>query len=136
MACGDVVADLTYLQKLDLYQREKPFQLFIPVDPNGPDPRTNNIEFENRQHIIHDIRPTITDYGLDTHGFEIRPFRPSLDPDMFQDRDLVESRYFPEVEQLLRQTLDGGFDRIFFFDWRVSMIIPPSQPSGIGDKPS
>ncbi|KAK1750425.1 Aspirochlorine biosynthesis protein N [Echria macrotheca] len=119
MASGDVVADLNYLQKLELYQREKPFQLFIPVDPNSPDPRQNNVEFENRPHTIRDMRPAINDFGLDTHGFEIRPFHTSLDPDSFQKSDVVESQYFAEVEQLLRDTLDGGFDRIFFFDWRL-----------------
>lgn len=118
---GDVTAELEYLQRLELYKREKPFQLFIPIDTDGPDPRQTNLEFEMRRHVIHDMRPDLSRFKLDVHGFEVRnaPFRGTEDPTNFQRRDFMESEYLPYVKRLL-QSIDGGFDRVFFFDFRVS----------------
>jgi hypothetical protein len=128
---GDVTAELEYLQRLELYKREKPFQLFIPIQLDGPDPRQTNLEFEMRSHVIHDMRPDISRFRLDVHGFEVRnaPFPSTEDPTNFQRREFMESKYLPYVGELLKSTIDGGFDRIYFFDFRVSCTSLVSDPS-------
>lgn len=123
MACGDVTSHVSYLKKLDLYQKEKPFQLFIPIEKDAPDQRTSNLEFESKECTFHDIRDKIHEYDLDTHGFQVGEYPTKLDLPSFQDRHIVESQYFPEVEQILRN-IEGGYDRIFIFDWRVRRSLP------------
>lgn len=122
MACGTVNSQVNYLKKLPLYQREKPFQLFVPIDPDAPDQRATNLEFESNERTFHDIRDRIHDCSLDTHGFQLLDHPTKLDLPSFQDRATVESRYFPEVEQILKN-IEGGYDRIFIFDWRVRHTI-------------
>ena len=118
MACGTVNSQVNYLKKLPLYQNEKPFQLFIPVDADAPDQRTTNLEFESKECTFSDIRDSVHSYSLDTDGFQVLQFPTQVDPPSFQDRSIVESRYFSEVKDILRN-IEGGYDRVFIFDWRV-----------------
>lgn len=120
MACGNIIASLDYLKRLDLYKTEKPFQLFIPINTVGDDARQTNLAFESQPQLITDMRPNVHDFKLDSHGFEVRVFPTTLQLADFQQRHVVESQYLAHVEQLLK-TIEGGFDRIFFFDWRVSI---------------
>jgi hypothetical protein len=139
MACGTVTAEINYLKRLPLYRQEKPFQIFIPVDKDSADPRVTNLEFEQREQTFVDIRGKADAYSLDEHGFEVRTCPTSLEASSFSDREVVESRYFTEVEDILR-TIDGGYDRVFFFDWRVSMHLSRThrsrQSSGDGRRES
>jgi hypothetical protein len=118
MACGAVTAEIHYLKKLPLYRKEKPFQLFIPVDKNAADPRCTNLEFEPKEQTFVDIRNCIHDFSLDSHGFQVERYPTALDLSSFTDRSAVESQYFTEVEQILK-IIDGGYDKVFIFDWRV-----------------
>lgn len=142
MAQGTVVAKLNYLKRLPLYQTEKPFQLFLPVDQNASDRRQSNLEFEGQETVIVDIRPRLTKFTLDEHGFQILRAPTSLSPASFQNRQVVESQYFNEVVEILKRIPDG-YDQIFLFDWRVVdsllnlfffclfpiFIRPPSPPT-------
>jgi hypothetical protein len=119
MASGDVVSEVKYLKRLPLYEQEKPFQLFIPIDKDAPDQRSTNLEFELEEQTFHDVRENAYDFALDTHGFQIHEKPTSLDLDAFEDRTVVESQYFKEVEDILKN-IEGGYDRIKIFDWRVS----------------
>ncbi|KAH8682291.1 methyltransferase CmcJ [Xylariales sp. PMI_506] len=124
MACGTVKSEVNYLKRLPLYQSEKPFQLFIPIEKDAPDQRTSNLEFEPRECTFRDIRDSLQDYSLDTHGFQVEECPTNLDFPSFQDRAIVESRYFSEVEQILKR-IQGGFDRVFIFDWRLRNASTP-----------
>ncbi len=115
MASGDVVAELGYLQKLDLYRHEKPFQIFIPIDDGQ---RQTNLEFEPRTQKIVDIRPNIKSFQLDAQGFEVRECPTAVSYESFQNEELIKSQYLPEIEEELK-FIEDGYDRIFFFDWRV-----------------
>lgn len=119
MACGTVKAELQYLKRLPLYKLEKPFQLFVPVDPDAADQRSTNIEFEAQEQTFEDVRGREDEFSLGSHGFEFAVQPTSLSIRDFSDRGIVESRYFREVEEILRN-IDGGYDQVFFFDWRVS----------------
>lgn len=118
MACGTVDSHVNYLKKLPLYQKEKPFQLFVPIDPDATNQRASNLEFEPKERTFFDIRDRIHDCSLDTNGFQLREFPTKLDLPSFRDRGVVESSYFPEIEQILKH-IEGGYDRVFIFDWRV-----------------
>ncbi|KAH7028075.1 methyltransferase CmcJ [Microdochium trichocladiopsis] len=126
MACGTVQAQVDYLKRLPLYQSEKPFQLFIPIEPDAKDQRHSNLEFEPKECTFHDVRDQLPECLLDSQGFQVlrRPTR--LDPASFDKREIVESQYLDEVKDILK-SVDGGYDRIFIFDWRVSLACPPNQ---------
>ncbi|KAK0613640.1 hypothetical protein B0T14DRAFT_499088 [Immersiella caudata] len=106
MACGTVTGEINYLKRLDLYQKEKPFQLFIPVDENSPGPRSSNLEFEMKEQTFVDIRENLRDFSLDTHGFKVGIRPTALAPADFYSRDIVETRYFDEVKDIFKN-VDG-----------------------------
>ena len=118
MASGTVVGQVNYLKKLPLYQKEKPFQLFVPIDPDDPDQRATNLEFEPRECTFHDINDASHDLSLDKHGIQIVRCPTKVDLPSFRDRGIVESIYFDEVEHILKN-IEGGYDRVLIFDWRV-----------------
>lgn len=123
MAHGTVTATLNYLKRLPLYQTEKPFQLFLPAQHHATDQRLSNLEFEGRETRIVDIRPKLSTFDLDEHGFQILHAPTKLAPTCFQDPKIVESLYFDEVVNILKK-LPGGYDRVFLFDWRVVTGVP------------
>ncbi|KXJ88484.1 hypothetical protein Micbo1qcDRAFT_17472 [Microdochium bolleyi] len=118
MACGTVQARVDYLKRLPLYQVEKPFQLFIPIEPDAKDQRPSNLEFESKEVTFHDVRDQLSDCRLDSHGFQLLRHPTGLPSASFENRGLVESVYFDEVRDILK-TVDGGYDKIFIFDWRL-----------------
>ena len=126
MACGTVKAELQYLKKLPLYKLEKPFQLFVPVDPDAADQRSTNIEFEACEQIFEDVRGRENEFSLASHGFQFAVQPTSLSVHDFSDRGIIESRYFEEVKETLRN-IDGGYDQVFFFDFRVSLNSSPKS---------
>lgn len=120
MSSGTVTAEVLYLKKLPLYTKEKPFQLFVPVAADAVDKRSDNLEFEAKEQTFVDIRGREDDFALDTHGFQTGLYPTRLDSDMFGDRETVETRYFDEVREILKN-VEGGYDEVFLFDWRVGL---------------
>lgn len=129
MACGTVQAHVDYLKRLPLYQTEKPFQLFIPIEPGAIDQRPSNLEFESRQCTFHDVRNELPSCRLDSQGFEVLRHPTQMNPVSFEQRELVESQYLEEVKDILKK-VDGGYDKIFIFDWRVSLHARRHKSSG------
>lgn len=119
MACGTVDAELDYLQRLPLYQQEKPFQLFVPIHERDQDARSTNLEFEKRTQTFVDIRDRVNDFSLDSHGFQVETSPSRLNAQSFGDQSLIKNEYLPEVENLLK-LVGNSDDRVFIFDWRVS----------------
>jgi len=118
---GDIRAEIQYLKRLPLYNQEKPFQLFVPIDPNAEDTRSTNLEFEAREQVFEDIRGRETMFSLDHDGFQIKTHPTALSLAHFQDRQTVETKYFNEIKQIL-QGIEGGYDEVFLFDWRVRVL--------------
>lgn len=119
MASGTICAPVKYLRRLPLYDHEKPFQYLIPIPPDAKDQRTTNVEFETREQTFTDIRHRLGDFNLDRNGFEVKSVPTCLRAAEATDQDVIKGRYLPEVEQILRDNVPGGFDRVVFFDWRV-----------------
>ncbi|KAH7333288.1 methyltransferase CmcJ [Rhexocercosporidium sp. MPI-PUGE-AT-0058] len=99
MCSGDVTASLNYLQKLDIYKHEKPFEIIMDIPSNAKDQRQHNTKFEAREQIIRDIRELKYQFTLDKHGFMVREFRSTLD-------------------SLIREQV-SDVDQVFFFEWRL-----------------
>ena len=112
---AEVVISLKFLQWQESYKTEKPFLAFVDIPPDAVDKRDNNLVFEDRKTTIRDIRPSKEAFSLDRNGFMMVKHRSSVST---FDPEIVQTTYLPEVEDLLRKTLDG-VDEIFIFDWRV-----------------
>lgn len=107
---------LKFLDWQELYETEKPFQIFINIPDEAEDKRTSNLVFEDVETAVHDVRGREKDFDLDKNGFRFLRHSSSLDD--FHNKELIEKIYLPEVEALLRKEVEG-VDKVFFFDWRV-----------------
>ncbi|KAK0118546.1 hypothetical protein ONS95_007434 [Cadophora gregata] len=105
-----IEAALEYLQKLQLYEREKPYWCFLPpsegYDPNVD--RVDNLEFEEHGNIlIRDLRecedpaPHIDDWGFQflSHRSAFGSFNKAEDV----------ARYRVETEELLKTTMNAVY---------------------------
>ncbi|PQE06497.1 hypothetical protein CJF32_00002342 [Rutstroemia sp. NJR-2017a WRK4] len=122
------IGRVQFLQWTDLYLTEKPFQLFLDIDPNAADQRKTNLVFEEKDIHVTSLRGQEHLFSLDQNGFIVRKFSEAAS--CFQetppDEDLVETKYFPAVERLLRKEVDG-IDRVFLLDWRVRSANPTTH---------
>jgi hypothetical protein len=118
MSFGDVEVPLLYLKRLEIFKREKPFEIFMRIPANAPDQRNKNTEFEPSLTRIYDIRGHEGHFNLDDHGFAVRRFDAKLPPIEAVKHEYLKGQYFPEVEQFIRGEIEG-VDQVCFFGFRV-----------------
>lgn len=121
----DVQASVQFLTWQDMYNREKPFNLFFDISPDAKDQRKTNLVFEDVDIQINDMRGSEESFDLDTHGFmvtQLPPFAIRL------ENGPVEEFYLPAVEKLVKEKVEGA-DRVLIYDWRVRSIHEISQIS-------
>lgn len=116
MTSQDIITNLNFLQWQELYEEEKPFQIFIDIPEEAEDQRSTNLVFEKVRLKIHDVRSHWQNYSLDTNGFMYRQHTTKVTD--FSNRQTIAEKYLPEMEALLQQEVEGA-DYIFTFDWRV-----------------
>src|ERR1700761_1352888 len=78
MSFGDVETSLIYLKRLELYNHEKPFELFTQIPVDVLDQRSKNTDCEPGITRIYDIRGNEGRFNLDDHGFAVRHFNAPL----------------------------------------------------------
>jgi hypothetical protein len=113
---ADVASNAKFLQWHDLYEREKPFHIFVEVPPHAKDQRRTNLIYEDREIIFHDVRGREPAYNLNEHGFAFHKQKILFED--FENAPAVQSEYLPEMERILKEEVDG-VDKVFIFDWRV-----------------
>ncbi|KAI0892893.1 hypothetical protein F4806DRAFT_505357 [Annulohypoxylon nitens] len=124
--CGkkEMEANLAFLQWNDLYDVEKPFQIFINIPGYAEDKRSTNLSWEVKSKVIRDIRglevpPTLNDYGF---KFLHRPSRLSD----FSSKEKIASVYLPEVEEIIKAEL-RDVEKVCIFDWRMRQTEPVKE---------
>lgn len=65
----DAVGTFKYIKWLDLYKKEKPFQIFIDIPKTAPDQRFTNLSYEEREETFRDVRGQEESFTLNDHGF-------------------------------------------------------------------
>jgi hypothetical protein len=118
MGVTSVAVKLKFLSWHQLYETEKPFQIFINIPTHVKDQRTTNLVYEDVEVQIEDVRKHPKGFSLDGEGFQYLTHRTKVQ-DVSQ-RKVVEAQYLPEIERLLRQHVED-VDRVYFFDWRVRL---------------
>ncbi|KAH8746035.1 methyltransferase CmcJ [Hyaloscypha finlandica] len=129
MADQGLMVTLKFLDWQELYETEKPFQIFINIPDEPEDKRTSNLVFEDVEVAVHDVRGREKDFDLDANGFRFLKHSSILDD--FHSKALIEDIYLPEVEALLRKEVED-VDKVFFFDWRLRNTLPEAT-NGIID---
>lgn len=112
----DAVSKIKYIKDLELYKREKPFQILIDIPKDAPDQRYTNLDYEDREEKFHDVRGKEQMYSLDDHGFAYRHHDFAFDE--YENRAAVEANYLPKIEHFIKKEIQD-VDKVFFFDWRV-----------------
>ena len=116
----DLEADFEYIQWRDIYQHEKPFEIFIDLPPELKDTQRTNLIFQPvAKQMIHDARGSEADFDLDTNGFTWKKHGSNLEN--FTNPDRIVDTYLPEMEEFIKSQIDGA-DRVFIFDWRVGCV--------------
>ncbi len=116
-------ATIQYVKWLSLYEKEKPFQLFLDIPSDAPDQRKTNLVFEAKTVQVKNVRGREQDFELDTNGFCYRTMNGFED---LSSKSEVADGYIPAVEQLLKDVVEDA-DKVFIFDWRVRDIPPFSM---------
>ena len=129
----DTVSSIKYIKDIELYKKEKPFQILIDIPKHAPDQRHTNVVYEEREEIFNDVRGKEQEYSLDDHGFTYRHYDFAFDE--YQDRAAVEAKYLPKLEEFIKREVQD-VDKVFFFDWRVCIyqslkifLSSPHQPN-------
>ncbi|CZR55426.1 uncharacterized protein PAC_05314 [Phialocephala subalpina] len=117
-----VEASLEYLQKLPLYEEEKPYWCFLPPH-EGFDPdvqRVDNLEFEHHRGItIQDIREWNPAPQIEECGFQVLSHRSNFR--CFQEAKDVEE-YRLETEQHLKEVMEAAYVKCY--DSRLRKNVP------------
>lgn len=112
-------ASFEYLQWQPLFEKQKPYEVFIPRASfgNRQDIPRSNLAFETREVPIRDIRGSEDSFKLDIHGFEI--VKHATGVENLKIREAVLGKYIAEMEAFLKAHLGDEGLRTFCFDHRV-----------------
>jgi hypothetical protein len=122
-----VQASIEYLQKLALYDEEKPYWCFLPpsedFDPDAQ--RVDNLEFEDYPDIqIEDIRELSEAPKIDDSGFEVLSHQSK-----FSSFDQAEDvfQYVSETEELLREQMNAVYVKCYDSRLRKNVAFQRTQ---------
>jgi len=105
----DVATTLNYYKPIG---SEPPFNYVYPL-PEGQ--LRSNVGSDVRPVVVHDARGKEEEFSIDTSGFQFVKY-PSVEKD-FTDDEEIKTKYYPEVEELLKKVT--GAKRVFIFDHTV-----------------
>jgi len=102
---------------------EPPYNFTYTPPPNGL-PQSNVTE-EAINAVVHDIRGKEDTVSLDTTGFEF--VQHTSEEKEFVDEEAIQTRYYKEVEELLKK--QTGAKRILIFDHTIRRPVKAGQPN-------
>jgi hypothetical protein len=111
----NLVTSICCLDRLELYQWEKPYEMrFIP--PNGF-PR-KNLHISKYEGIpVKDVRGVEKTLSIEKNGFVVMELEAPMTLEDFSDREAIRSRYLPKVAESLKECL--GASRVQVHDYVV-----------------
>ncbi|GBE83119.1 hypothetical protein BKA93DRAFT_725632 [Sparassis latifolia] len=109
LAPHDVPTTLNYYKAIG----NEPAYQYVSSPPEGK-PR-NNLDNDSHPAVIHDLRGKEDTVSLDTTGFQFVNY-PSAEKE-FVDEEAITTKYYAEVEDLLKKFTGGK--RVFIFDHTI-----------------
>ncbi|XXH05945.1 hypothetical protein Hte_012388 [Hypoxylon texense] len=107
-------ASILFIKWIPLYERERPFQIFMDLLPNAQDQRRTNLLWEEKTVHVEDFRNQV-EYQLDSHGFTACHLPGFAE---LPDESTIKEKYLPAVRGMLERELDS-VGTVFIFDWRI-----------------
>jgi hypothetical protein len=118
---GDVTAKLIYYAPP--VDGSAPFN-YVEDPPAGQPPR--NYLAEDHQVTVHDARGQEDSFTLDNDAFAIiRGVPPSAEKEFTND-DSIKEKYYPELERLLLENVEGS-TKVVFFDHTIRRARPDAD---------
>lgn len=115
-----LLTSICCLDKLELYKREKPYEMRFY--PPGNFPR-KNLHISTYHDIpVEDVRNQEKDLSIDKNGFRLMQINVSMNLEDFSSREAIRSQYLPQVAKSLKECL--GASRVQVHDYLVSPIDP------------
>ncbi|CAJ2507837.1 Uu.00g090230.m01.CDS01 [Anthostomella pinea] len=93
----------------------------IVFSNDAQDKRATNLAWQVLPKTIHDVRGHVSSFSLDANEFAFRNHHSVLGDFLDISKDVVTSKYLPDVENISTEEL-GTVDKVFFFDWRVQQF--------------
>jgi hypothetical protein len=118
---GNVITDLNYFSPPE--DGSVPFN-YVEQPPEGK-PVRNFGDYDQPVNLI-DIRGNESSYTLDKDAFAIVSGVPESAEKDFQDDASIEKNYYPEVEKLILDHVEGA-NRVIFFDHTIRRTAPESH---------
>ena len=111
-----LLTSICCLDRLDLYDREKPYELRFK--PPGDFPR-KNLQISRYEGIqVEDVRGREDSLSIEKNGFCVMTLDETLFPQSFSDKEAVTAQYLPKIAEELKKCL--GARRVQIHDWLVS----------------
>ncbi|KAF2195032.1 hypothetical protein K469DRAFT_544469 [Zopfia rhizophila CBS 207.26] len=110
------IASLNYLDKLDLYEEEKPFVCTI-APWSIPGAKRNNLSLTAYDTIVTDMRLHLDELSTDVHGFSVTKSASKISHANFGDDEYVREHYFSECVALLKSRFNA--EKVHIFDHTV-----------------
>ncbi|KAI1783000.1 hypothetical protein LXA43DRAFT_373361 [Ganoderma leucocontextum] len=104
----DVPTTLNYFKALN----DEPPRRYVEPPEGKP---SSNVGSDPQPAVVHDVRGREAEFSLDKNGFQFVRW-PSVEKDFTHD-DGIKERYYPEVEQILKEVT--GAKRVYIFDHTV-----------------
>lgn len=118
-----ITSSMAFLSPMKLYEREKPYFSNIPFfEIEGA--RQSNLRTLPEDVTFVDLRPNVTLFSLDQHGFQILKVPALGKAEDFEDEDWIRHVYEPEVKEIIMRAT--GANRVEVFDHTVIIIYPQS----------
>lgn len=105
-----VISSMYFLDKIPLYQEEKPYRLKFQPRSDIPD---TNIHVKQHQVTFTDARSRLKEYSLESHGFQLIPLQSRMRYSDFQDNEKVENVYLEDVANSLKELMNASRVQIF-----------------------
>jgi len=127
-ASSAVKAKVKFLARLQRYKEEKPYKITVDLDLNGP---LTNHEYIVREVEIHDAQSYRDRFSLDIHGFQFHDWKTRMTSDGFDSSEVVKSKYFEELHELIREIRPGSAE-IHFLGYKRRRSTPHGQEAHLG----
>ena len=113
LAPRDVPTTLNYFELVG----EGPAREYATPGPDGK--RQTNVGKDPHPAVVHDVRGREDAFTLDGQGFQFVHW-PSAEKE-FVDEEAIRTRYYAEVEALLKEAT--GAKRVFIFDHTIRYVL-------------
>lgn len=99
---------------------EKPYEILINLPKDDVRVPRSNFAFKDVDCEVQDVGGREEDFSLDRNGFAWKKYKTKCGN--LKDRKVIEMEYFPELENFIRENVEGRIKKIHFFEWRVCAL--------------